>query len=451
MELRRCLTFGLLVGATVLARGGLRGDDWPQWRGPRRDAVWRETGIVEKLSRELTFRWRQEIGAGYCGPAVAGGRVFVMDRILEKGENNPENPFSRRMVKGKERVLCLDESDGRTLWTHEYYCKYEVMYPSGPRATPTVDGGKVYTVGAMGNLFCLDVEDGKPLWSKDYVKDYSTEISAWGVSSAPLIDGEKLILIAGGEDEGLVMALDKTSGKEIWRSLYLEDPGYAPPVIVEAGGKRQLIVWTPAHLNSLDLQTGEVYWRQPFAVKSSLSIATPIFDEEKRLLFVTSFYNGPMMMRLDDSKPRATMLWRGTSNSERENKTEGLHAIMCTPFLDGGYIYGVCSYGQLRCLNARTGERIWETREATGDGRWWNAFLVRHEDRYFLANEQGELITARLTPKGYEETSRAFLIAPTNKAMRRRVVWSHPAFAGRHVYARNDREIVCADLSAKSE
>ena len=128
------------------------------------------------------------------------------------------------------------------------------------------------------------------------------------------------------------------------------------------------------------------------------------------------------------------------------------NAVMSTPFLDGDYIYGVCSYGQLRCLNSKTGERIWETFKATTEGdpvRWANAFLVRQADRFFLFNEKGDLIIARLSPKGYEEISRAHLLEPTNPDAGRLVLWSHPAFANRHVFARNDQELVCVDMTAR--
>ncbi len=160
---------------------------------------------------------------------------------------------------------------------------------------------------------------------------------------------------------------------------------------------------------------------------------------------MTTFYNGPLMMRMDRGTPTAKLLWKGKSQSEK--KTDGLHAIMCTPFIDKGHIYGVGSYGQLRCLEAKSGRRIWETLKATGQGRWWNAFLVQHGDRTFIINEQGELIIARLSPKGYKEISRAQLIEPTAKIKRRMTVWTHPAFANKSVYMRNDKEIVCVDLS----
>jgi outer membrane protein assembly factor BamB len=298
----------------------------------------------------------------------------------------------------------------------------------------------------MGHFFCLAADDGEILWSRNYSHDYGWRPNTWGVSAAPLVDSEKVILLVGGADGAGVVALERNTGKEIWRALELDDPGYCPPVIIEAGGTRQLIQWTPKFLASLDIESGAVHWREPFDVQSSLTVPTPIFDAATHRLFVTSFYNGPMMLELDRERPAAKVLWRGKSQSEQN--TDILHSIISTPVLTESHIYGVDSYGMLRCIEAKSGRRVWESLEATGEDRWWTAFLIPHGDRYLVANEQGELITVRLTPEGYEETSRAQLIEPTNPVRRRKVVWSHPAFANRSVYARNDREIVCASLAA---
>ncbi|MBI4602487.1 MAG: PQQ-like beta-propeller repeat protein [Planctomycetes bacterium] len=426
---------------------GAVGDDWPQWRGPRRDGVWREEGIVERLPEKLTFKWRVEIGPGYAGPAVAGGRVYVTERGLAEGVRGPDDPFDRKRLRGVERLLALDAETGALVWRHEYPCEYEIQYPSGPRATPTVHEGKVYSAGAMGDLVCLDAQGGKVLWSRSLLKDFKGEINTWGFAAAPLVDGGKVIAVAGGRPGAAVVALDKDSGAELWRALDVEDFGYSPPVIIEAGGKRQLVQWTPAALSSLDPETGKLHWQEPFRLQAGLALATPIHDPAADLLLVTAFYNGPLMMKLSRDAPEAKLLWKGKSSSEHQ--TDGLHAIICTPAFQDGHIYGVCSYGQLRCLEAATGKRLWETLEATGSGRWWNAFLVKHRDRFFIANEQGDLITARLSPEGYKEESRAKLIEATQPIQRRKVVWSHPAFALRSVFARNDREIVRADLAAR--
>lgn len=427
----------------------LRGDDWPQWLGPQRDGVWREAGIIEKFpAGGPPVRWRREIGGGYAGPAVANGRVYVADRLLAQGGSNPADPFARGTIPGTERVLCLDEADGTILWQHEYDCPYTIAYPAGPRATPVVSDGRVYTLGAEGNLLCLDTKTGKVIWSRDFKKEYGVKTPLWGFAGHPLLDGRKLICLVGGEGS-VAVAFDKDTGQEIWRALSAKEPGYAPPMIYEAGGQRQLILWHPESANSLDPETGKVHWTVPRQARTGLSVATP--RKLGDLLFFTAFYNGSLMLRLDPAKPAATPIWQTEKVSEKE--TTHLNAIIPTPFLEDGYIYGVCSYGQLRCLKAETGERVWETFQATTGGgpiRWANAFLVKNRARFFLFNEKGDLIIARLSPKGYDELSRAHLLEPTGNASGRSVLWSHPAFANRCIYERNDREIVCASLAAEN-
>ncbi|MBI4660483.1 MAG: PQQ-like beta-propeller repeat protein [Verrucomicrobia bacterium] len=442
LDLFRCL----MVSTILLAfKPHAVADDWPQWLGPQRDGVWRESGILEKFPPEgPKIRWRAKVGAGYSGLAVANGRVFLTDRQLPSGTSNPANPFDRGVIPGTERVLCLNEADGKILWQHEYDCPYTISYAAGPRATPLVSGGKVYTLGAEGHLVCSDVASGKIIWSRDFKKDYGAQTPVWGFAGHPLLDGDKLICLAGGPGS-VAIAFDKDSGTERWRALSAKEPGYCPPMIYEFHGRRQLILWHPESINSLDPESGNVFWSEPFTVRSALSIPTPRKSGE--FLFITSFYNGAKMMRVAPEKPVA--VWQSKKASEKD--TDTLHSIMCTPFLEDGYIYGVCSYGQLRCLKAATGERIWETLQATTpdskEARWANAFLVKNGDRFFLPNEKGDLIIARLSPEGYREVSRTHLLEPTNTAAGRAVVWSHPAFANRCVYLRNDRELVCASLA----
>ncbi|MGH9660147.1 MAG: PQQ-binding-like beta-propeller repeat protein, partial [Bryobacteraceae bacterium] len=267
-------------------------------------------------------------------------------------------------------------------------------------------------------------------------------------TSAPMVDGERLIALVGGRPDAKVVAFDKRTGKELWRALSSEggEAGYAQPVLVEAGGKRQVIVWHPAAVSSLDPATGKVNWEEPMRVNMGMTVATPVLSGTK--LLVSAFYNGSML--LDVGGARAQKLWK--SASESEIKSEGLHALLTTPVIDGDYIYGICSYGQFRCLNLKTGERVWETLEVTKENaRWAAGYLVRHQDRYFINNDRGELIIARLTPEGYREMARTGLIQPTSNSGNRRelgrVHWSHPAYANRHIVVRNDEEVVSASLA----
>lgn len=427
----------------------LLADDWPQWMGPNRDGVWRESGIVKSFPADgPPVRWRTKIGGGYAGPAVVGNRVYVTDKQLPVGETDPSDPFKRVRTNATERVLCLDDADGSIVWKYEYECPYTVSYPAGPRTTPVVRDGRVYTLGSEGHLFCFNAENGDVIWSKDFQKDYGREHSpVWGYSSNPLLDEDRLIVFVGGKGT-TVVAFDKNTGKEVWRALDSEGEhaaGYSSPVIVEAGGKRQLLAWHPTALCSLNPETGAVYWEQPFQSNSGLSVVTPRFSNN--YVIVSALYDGALLVKLDQHTPKADVVWRRKGKSERV--TDALHCMISTPVIDGDHIYGVDSYGELRCLELKTGDRLWSTFEPTSkvSARWGNAFIVKHEDRYVLFSEQGDLILAKFSPEKYEELSRAHLLEPTGPAQRRDVVWSHPAFAHGNVYARNDREIISVSLS----
>src|SRR5687768_7580124 len=170
-------------------------DDWPQWGGPQRDLVWREQDLVDELPEgELPRMWTAPIGAGYSGPAVADGRVYVTDRLADEN---------------LERVLCINAEDGTEIWKRQYKAPYSISYPLGPRTTPTVDGDRVYTLGAVGHLLCLNAASGEVVWQKDLTKDYGTELPTWGMASSPLIDGNQLIVMAGGAKGALVVSFDK--------------------------------------------------------------------------------------------------------------------------------------------------------------------------------------------------------------------------------------------------
>ena len=450
MPPHRHIRFGTIVLTLAIFAGSapVAAEDWPEWRGKGRLGIWRETGIVEQFPADgLKVTWRVPVRSGFAGPAVAGGRVFLLDWA--------EDPESRTL-DGTERVMALDEQTGEVLWTHAWDTSYRMLmvtYATGPRTTPTVDGDLVYAVGATGRLWCLDVATGDVVWHRDFVEDYDTSVPTWGVTSAPLVDGDRLIAIVGGEPDALVVAFDKHTGAEIWRAVDVhQEMGYAQPIIYQAGGARQLIIWHPGALVSLDPETGEVYWEQPWEVQMGLTIATPV--REGNHLLVSQWYRGSLMMRLDTDRPGASMLWVGSSRSELPDATDGLHALISTPVMEDDYIYGIGSYGELRGLDARTGERLWMSGAMNTQNRWGSAFIVKHQDRYFVNNGEGELVIARFTPEGYVEIDRTKLIEPTSIAgeFRRRwirtVNWTQPAYANRHILHRNDRELLRASLAA---
>ncbi|MCA9057016.1 MAG: PQQ-binding-like beta-propeller repeat protein, partial [Planctomycetaceae bacterium] len=233
-------------------------DDWPQWMGPGRDNVWRESGIIQQFpAGGPKVLWSTDIAGGYAGPAVAAGRVFITDYVTS--DNVKVDNFQRAEFTGQERVLCLEEASGKILWQHAYDVSYSISYPAGPRCTPVVDGDRVYTLGAEGNLFCFHVADGSIVWSKNLKTEYGTKAALWGYAAHPLIDGDKLLTLAGGEGSHSV-ALNKMTGAELWRSGTAPEQGYCPPTIIKAGGKRQLVSLRPDAVVSMNPENGEVYW-----------------------------------------------------------------------------------------------------------------------------------------------------------------------------------------------
>lgn len=434
----------LILMAVVAAPGSAKASDWPQWMGEGRDGVWKETRILERIpATGLKVLWRVPVGGGYSGPAVVGDRVYLTDYQKATGTIT-NNPGGRDELTGKERVLCFDAKSGNTLWTHEYDRPYKLSYPSGPRATPTVADGRVYALGAEGNLWCLNAMTGEVLWSKDLVQEYSAPVPQWGFSGHPLVDGSKLICLVGGQGS-VAVAFDRVTGKELWKALSASESGYAPPSIIEAGGVRQLLIWDADKLNALNPETGAVYWSQDLKPDYSMSIMAP--QKEGDLLFASGIGNVGAVFRLDSKKPGAEVVWTGNSN-------KGVYAANSTPLIVEGTIYGVCcQQGQLRGVRMADGKRLWQTfAPTTGEKRGAShgtAFVVRHATSFYLFSETGDLIQAKLSPEGYEELGRFHVLEPSQTVFGREVVWSHPAFANQCVYARNDKELVCVSLAAE--
>jgi len=434
----------------VFATVGLYAEDWPQWRGVDRDGNWTDTGIVEQFpDTGLKVIWRVSTGGGFAGPAVAGGRVFVLDY--------EETPGSRTM-DGTERLLALDEETGAVLWSQKWSAAYRNIswkFANGPRTPPTVDGDRVYVLGAAGMLSCLNTETGEIIWQLDTGTEYGTTVPVYGISNAPLVEGDLLIAVVGGYPDAKIVAFDKITGQEAWRALEMtSEAGYSSPIVINAGGARQLILWHPTALTSLNPETGEIYWEQEFVLDNGMAITTPV--RSGQYLSVSHFRNGSMMMALNSDRPAARMLWKGQSRSELPHLTDGLHSIISTPIIIGDYLYGVGSYGELRAIDATNGERLWQSDAMNAQDRFGTAYFVRNGDRYFVTNDTGELIIARFTPDGYEEIDRTPLLEPTLRTRGgasgrwndRTVLWAHPAFANRHIVVRNDREIVRVSLAA---
>jgi outer membrane protein assembly factor BamB len=410
------------------------GDEWPDWRGPFRDGTWTEDGVLTRFDfEEFDIKWRVPVSSGYSGPTIEGGKVYLTDR-----QTRPDQV---------ERVLCFSADTGKEIWTYTYNCEYVgVGYPAGPRASVIIDGPYAYSLGTMGNLFCFGKDKGDVKWSKDLNQEYRIRMPIWGIASAPIIVDDKIILIIGGEKNSGVVALDKNTGKEVWRNLE-DEAGYSAPLMVEQAGKKVLVIWTASNIAGLNPDNGQVYWMHEFEPRNMpINIATPVLY--KNFMFFSSFYDGSILIELDKNELKSTVVWRRIGKDERN--TDALHCCMSTPLIIDDYIFGVDSYGELRCLDLFTGDRIWEDLSAVNRDRWANIHFVQNGDLTYMFNEHGELITARLNESGYHEISRAKLIEPTTVQLNRRgvgVTWAHPGFAYKHVFVRSDRELLCADLS----
>ncbi len=395
------------------------GEDWPRWRGPRGDGTWRGPKVPEKWPEGgLKAKWKKSIGGGYAGVTVVQGHVFVMDRQKESEV---------------ERVLCLKADSGEQVWKHEYPVTYgNLDYGNGPRAAPTFFDGKLYTVGALGELRCLDAKTGERIWSANYVKDLKGRVPTWGFAGSAFVFDEKILVQPGGDHGGSVVALDRLTGKVVWRSLS-DEAGYATPLVIEHQGQRQLICWTQTNIRSLDPFTGKPFWHVPYKVLYGVSIAQPIFEEG--LVVVCGYWDGSKAIRLGTQPQQAELAWE-------ENKF--LRGLMSQPLYRDGHVYLLDKQYGLTCFELKTARKLWDDENRmTPRGRNPQASFVwlGDADRAIILNSEGALILARLNPSGYHEQSRANIIGFT---------WAHPAFAGSHVYARNDSELVCVPLLPES-
>ncbi len=410
--------------------------EWPQWRGPAGDGVWPEEVVISELPEgTIPLRWRAPISSGYSGPTVADGRVFLMDRVAKPQQI--------------ERIHCFAWQTGERMWSHEYEREYRnVDFIAGPRACVAVSDGLAYALGTMGDLHCLDAGSGRVIWRRDLLEEYQIRMPIWGIAASPVVVGDLVIVQIGGVSACLV-AFDLRTGQERWKALD-DQASYSTPVLVEQDGKQILVCWTGDHVVGLDPATGHMHWKHPHPPKQMvISIASPAIEGDK--LFVTSFFDGSLMLRLLPDRLDVEELWRRSGPSELE--TDALHSTITTPLIIDDHIYGVDSYGEFRALDAATGDRVWANLEIVPRARWATAHLVRNGDRVWILNERGELMITSLTPQGAVVHSAAHLIDPTRDQLNQRdgVVWSHPAFAYGHVFARNDEELVCADLSSGSQ
>ena len=383
---------------------------WTDFRGPARDGHYDESGILTQWpSGGLPLLWKQPVGGGYASFVVAEGLAFTIEQR-----------------RHQEVVAAYDVETGRELWTHDWNAEFiESMGGDGPRATPTWDAGRLYALGAEGDLHCLEARTGKLIWSKNILSDNGAQNLQWGMSGAPLIVDEKVIVLPGGTSGKSVVAYNKLTGAPIWKSLN-DRAAYASPMLVTLAGKQQIIVVTASRIVGLEVEDGSLLWEYPWDTQSGINISQPIVIDKNRFFISSGYGKGAALVEVSGSGNRfaARKVWE---NSLMKNKFN-------SSVLYNGYVYGL-DEGILTCLDVETGERKWK------GGRYGYGQVILASGHLIVTTEQGELVLVKATPDQYTELAKFSAIEGKT--------WNYPAIANGRLLVRNQTQMACFNLASK--
>lgn len=406
-----------LCGVLVLAAGLQAAEfDWPQWQGKDRTAISKETGLLKRWPKEgPPLLWKAtKLGGGYSTPSVAEGRIFGMSF---RGEY--------------EVVWALNEADGKELWsTRIARANKGIGYGDGSRCSPTVDGKLLYALGVSGDLACLDVASGKIEWTRNLAKQLSGKMmSGWGYSESPLIDGNKVVVTPGGRNATLA-ALDKKTGKDIWRGPVPQGDGagYSSIIVAEVEKQRQYVQFLGGGVVGMDAQTGRFLWRYDHPHNGTANCSTPLYADGK--VFAASGYGtGGGLAKLS----RAGKNW----SAEEVYFTKNMKNHHGGMVLLDGCIYG-SDEGEFTCLDFETGKLLWESRRP-GKGS-----IAAADGCLYYRNENGPMHLIEATAKDYVELGR---FTPPDRSDRS--AWSHPVIANGRLYLLDQDVLLCYDVKQK--
>ena len=379
-------------------------EDWPQWRGPNRDGV-SPTARLQKTWPEGGPKevWRRSIGEGFSGLSIANSRLYTM--------------YS---TESDEFVVSLDATDGRELWKSRTGSRYTQTYGNGPRSTPTVDGDRVYALGANGELLALETASGRIIWQRNLRSEFGCKMPAF--TASPLIEGNTVLVEAGCTDDRALMAFDKMTGEVVWGSG--RDPvGYSSPIAVNAHGLRQLIFLTSGAVVSLS-PSGKPYWRHEWKTEYGQHPATPVFIAPDRVFISSGYGNGGAVLQIAAADT-------GLSISEVWFSKQMKNHISSSVYYEGA-IYGF-DEAIFKCLDAATGAERWKTR---GYGK---GTLILADGHLIVLGDAGKLAIVEATPDAHVEVASAQIL--TDRC------WTAPSLAAGRLYLRNMVEIVCLDLA----
>lgn len=383
---------------------------WTDYRGPARDGRYEESNILIRWpAGGLTPMWKQPVGGGYASFVVADGTAFTIEQRRKQ-----------------EVVAAYDIETGRELWTNAWDAEFvESMGGDGPRATPTWDTSRIYALGAVGDLRCIEARTGKLIWSKNILSDNGAQNLQWGMSGAPLIVDDKVIVLPGGTSGKSVVAYNKHTGAAVWKSLS-DRQGYTSPMLVTLAGKRQIIVVSSTRVVGLEVSDGSLLWSYPWDTQMGINCSQPIVLDKNRFFISAGYGKGAALVEISSNGPgfEARKVWENNLMKNKFNSS----------VIYNGYVYGL-DEGILTCLDAETGERKWK------GGRYGYGQLLLASGHLIITTEQGELVLVKATPDQHTEVAKfAALEGKT---------WNCPALAGGRLLVRNQTEMACFNMDSK--
>jgi outer membrane protein assembly factor BamB len=414
MKYRHLAAVVLAAGLTIPVAGQspVAPADWPQWRGPDRNGLSKESGLLQQWPASgPPLAWSiSSLGAGYGSLAIKDDRIFV------QGSNG------RQSI-----VYVLNRADGKGIWSKALGPAGDNDRGPGPRGTPTVDGDRVYVLTENGDLACLKALDGTAVWQRNILKDFGARNIDWQISESPLVDGNHVIVTPGGRGAGMV-ALDKLTGATVWTSKELSDEaGYSSAVVGDVQGVRILMTLTAEAGVGVRASDGKLMWRYRQVANRTANITTPIFSDNK--VFYSSAYDtGGALLGLtaQNGEVKAQEIY---FTREMQNHHGGV-------LLVNGYLYGF-NNSILTCLEFSTGKMMWRNR-SVGKGS-----LTYADGHLYIESEDNVVGLAEASPTGYREKGR-FRIPDQGLPS-----WAHPVVAGGRLYIRNQRTLAEYDIRAK--
>ncbi|HEV3118742.1 MAG TPA: PQQ-binding-like beta-propeller repeat protein [Gemmataceae bacterium] len=411
----------LLLVAGFLCALASPAADWPQWRGPDRNDVSKETGLLKSWPEGgPKLLWTNEdAGIGYSGPAIVGDRLYTMGARDDK-----------------EYVYALDTGTGKQIWSTEIGPLLENGYGSGPRGTPTVDGAVLYALSGKGNLVCVSTADGLKQWSKNLPDDFGGGIPHWGYAESPLVDGEKIICTPGGGN-GSIVALNKKTGDKIWQSSDLTDPaGYSSIMSDEVGGIRQYVQVTMKGVAGVAATDGKLLWHFLQPAYRTAVIPSPIIDSN--FVYATAGYGaGCNLLKLTPDGMNGVKEEEVYGNKNMDNKHGGVVLV-------DGHLYGWTDHGNAWiCQDFKTGEVVWQSKKL---GR--GSITYADGQLYCYSEKKGTCVLIDASPKGWNEKGRFNIPQETSLRSPSGGIWTHPVVANGRLYLRDQELLFCFDVKA---